>query len=106
VTARQVEDYISREAGQDLSKVFEQYLTTTMIPDFAYRVEGSTLSYHWANVVPGFAMALRVNVPGRGTLVLHPTEAWQTVEGVGPRASELAVDENFYVTAHNVGVTP
>ena len=100
VTGKQVEDYISREAGIDLSKVFAQYLTTTRIPVFEYRVQGSTLSYHWTNVVSGFDMPVRLNIPGLGTRLLHPTEAWQTLEA-SPRAGqlgELGVDENFYVT--------
>jgi len=97
VTAKQVEDYISREAGLDLSKVFAQYLTTTRIPVFESRVQGGTLSYRWTDVVPGFDMPLRVNIPGLGTRLLHPTEEWQTLEGASPRAAELTVDENFYV---------
>ena len=32
VTGRQVEDYISRPAGIDLSKVFAQYLSTPRVP--------------------------------------------------------------------------
>ncbi len=103
VTGQQVRDYISREAGTDLSKVFVQYLTTTMIPSFEYRVEGTTLSYHWANVVPGFDMPVKVNVPGLGSRVLHPAEAWQTLAVGSPQAAELVVDENFYVTARNAG---
>jgi len=104
VTGRQVEDYISREAGIDLSKVFAQYLTTTQIPVFEYRVQvaergGGMLSYHWANVVPGFDMPVRVNIPGLGTRTLRPTEAWQTLEVSSPRAAELSVDERFFVTA-------
>ena len=104
VTGRQVEDYISREAGIDLSKVFAQYLTTTQIPVFEHRVQvaergGGMLSYHWANVVPGFDMPVRLNIPGLGTRTLRPTEAWQTLEVSSPRAAELSVDERFYVTA-------
>ncbi len=102
VTGKQVEDYISREAGVDLSKVFAQYLTTTMIPEFDYKVERGVLSYRWTNVVPGFAMPVRVNVPGLGTRLLHPTERWQTLRAASPEAADLAVDENFYVTARKV----
>jgi len=98
VTGKQVQDYISRGAGLDLSKVFAQYLTTTQIPVFEYRVQGNTLSYHWTNVVTGFDMPVRVNIPGLGTRSLHPTEQWQTLDA-SPRAAELTVDENFYVTA-------
>jgi aminopeptidase N len=102
VTGRQVQDYISREAGVNLSRVFAQYLTTTMIPELQYRVEGAALSYRWANVVEGFDMPVRVNVPGLGTLVLHPTEAWQTMPVTSPNAAELVADENYYVTARNL----
>src|SRR5260370_39113344 len=63
VTGQQVQDYISREAAIDLRNVFAQYLSTTKIPVFEYRVEGSRLSYHWASVLPGFAMAIRVVIP-------------------------------------------
>jgi aminopeptidase N len=102
VTGRQVEDYISREAGTDLSKVFEQYLTTTQIPEFEFKVEGGSLSYRWANVVPGFGMPLEVNVPGLGDRLLHPTEQWQTLPVTSPDAAQLEVDENWYVTARDV----
>ena len=103
VTSRQVEEYISGRTGLDLSKVFAQYLTTTQIPEFDYKLEGTTLSYRWANVVPGFDMPLRVQLPGSGTQLLHPTEAWQALAVASPRAAELVVDENFYVTARDVG---
>jgi aminopeptidase N len=102
VTGKQVQDYISREAGIDLSRVFAQYLTTTRIPVFEYRVQNGTLSYRWSNVVPGFDMPLRVNIPGMGTRVLKVTDAWQTLGGVSAQAAELSVDENFYVTVSRV----
>jgi len=43
-------------------------------------------------------MPVRVQIPGMGTRLLRPTEAWQSLE-VSPQAGELSVDENFYVTA-------
>jgi hypothetical protein len=98
-----VQEYISREAGVDLSAVFAQYLTTTMVPAFEYQVEGTTLSYRWANVVAGFAMPVRVNIPGMGTRTLRPTAAWQTLAVPSAQAAGLVVDDNFYVTSRNVG---
>jgi aminopeptidase N len=103
VTGKQVQDFISREAGMDLSKVFAQYLTTTQIPVFEYRVRDGGLDYRWANVVSGFDMPVRVNVPGIGTRVLRPTESWQGLDVASSNAGELRVDENFYVTARIVG---
>ena len=102
VSGKQIQDYISREAGIDLSKVFAQYLTSTQIPVFEYRVQNGALSYRWTNVVPGFDMPLRVSIPGLATRVLRVREAWQTLEDVSPRAAELSVDENFYVTVSTI----
>jgi photosystem II stability/assembly factor-like uncharacterized protein len=100
VTGAQVEQYISAQSGHDFSRLFAQYLTTTRIPVFEYTRGKSTLSYHWANVVPGFNMPVRVIVaPGRSTL-LRPTEAWRTMAvPPGPSASSAVhVDEQYYVT--------
>ena len=48
-------------------------------------------------------MQVKVNVPGSGTMVLHPTEKWQTLEVASPKAAQLTVDENYYVTQKDVG---
>src|SRR3954447_8667835 len=102
VTGADIENYIARESGLDLARVFEQYLTTTTVPALEYRMESGTLSYRWADVVPGFAMPVRVVVPGLGERWLRPTESWQRLQvpaGAGTAAAELQVDENFYVAA-------
>jgi aminopeptidase N len=97
VTARQVQDYMSRQAGTDLSKVFEQYLTTTDIPVLEYRIDGASLGYRWSGTVAGFDMPVRVTLPGGVARDLRPTTAWQadTLESAG--AGELIVDPNYYV---------
>jgi hypothetical protein len=35
--------------------------------------------------------------------VLHPAEEWQTLEVTSPKAAQLTVDENYYVTQDEVG---
>jgi aminopeptidase N len=103
VTGAQVESYFSRQTGVDLSHLFAQYLTTTKLPVLEYRVADSTLSYRWANVVPGFDMPVRVTLGASGTRDLHPTEAWQTLRAPLTGASDFSVDANYYVSAKNVG---
>jgi aminopeptidase N len=93
VLGGQIEGYISHEAGIDLSKVFDQYLRTTKVPVFEYRVKGSALEYHWGNVVPGFDMPVKVRIDGGAPQFLHPTEQWQSIAG-----GTIEVDRNFYVT--------
>jgi len=105
VTGRQVEQYISEHAGIDLDKVFAQYLETTQIPVLEYKLDGSTLSYRWANVVKGFDMPVRVALSKGGYTLIHPTEAWQTVASRLSRPEEFGVDENFYVEVKNVGAS-
>jgi aminopeptidase N len=103
VTGQQVRDYISRQSGIDLSRVFQQYLETTEIPVLEYRIRGRTLSYRWANVVPGFDMPVRVTLsPGTYTLV-HPSEQWKTATVRLATPADFTVDESFYVDTRNVG---
>jgi aminopeptidase N len=97
VTGRQVQEYITVQAGVPLGKVFEQYLTTTRVPAFEYRLEGSRLSYRWADVVPGFAMPVQVRVSSDSTVRLTPTESWQTAVLPLRHPEDFAVDPNFYV---------
>jgi aminopeptidase N len=101
VTGQQVTEYISRQAGTDLSRVFQQYLTTAQVPELEYRVQGSRLSYRWANVVPGFDMPVDVTLaPGRYERI-RPTTAWQTAELRGVTPANFRVDPDFFVTARD-----
>ena len=100
IMGRQLEEYISREAGTDLSKVFDQYLRSTKIPVFEYKIDGSMLSYHWANVVPGFDMPVRIATGSGAYTRLGPTESWQTMQLPGGNQT-MRVDENFYVDVRN-----
>ncbi len=102
VTGKQIEDYISAQAGIDLTKVFDQYLRTAQVPVLEYKIEGATLSYRWADVVPGFDMPLPVTVAPDTFSVVHPTEAWQTVAVRLATAADFKVDANYYVIARSV----
>jgi aminopeptidase N len=97
VTGKQIQEYFSAHAGVDLSRVFAQYLTTTRVPTLEYRLDSSTLTYRWADVVPGFAMPIRVMVGPEQSVKLTPTEQWQTTTLALTRPDAFRVDENYYV---------
>lgn len=102
ISGRQVEDYITRESGLPLGQVFDQYLRTTMVPELEYTLDGDKLAYRWTNVVDGFAMPVRARVPGRGDVVLRPTDKW-TVDPVAVQSLDgFAVNPDFYVTSKRV----
>lgn len=100
VTGKQIEDYISEKSGIDLSKVFQQYLTTTRIPEFEYYIRRNLLHYRWNNVIPDFDMPLKVTLSGDSLSVIHPTESWQTMPAPSP--SNFKVDKAFYVIVRKV----
>ena len=98
----QIEEYMIEHTGVDLTKVFDQYLRTTMIPVLEYRIEGTTLSYRWAEVVPGFDMQVGVTLSGSDFTVIHPTEEWQTATLSSVNPADFEVDPDYYVTARDV----
>ena len=95
VTTEQIERYLSRESGLELSRFFDQYLRGTEIPVFQYQIQGNRLTYRFAKVVEGFAMPLRVQINGE-SVVLQTKGQPQVYQAAKPIES-LEVDRNFYV---------
>lgn len=96
VTTEQIEKYLSEKSDIDLSKVFDQYLRTTMIPVFEYQLEeGNTIKYRYSNIVDGFEMPLRIFVDNQPKWI-SPTEDWKT-EQVDETSDNFKVDQNFYL---------
>jgi aminopeptidase N len=102
VSSKQVEDYLSRQSGMDLSKVFDEYLRTTMVPTLEYKLEGPNLSYRWTTVVPGFAMPVKVTTSTDTYSWIRPTETWKTMPVNLSRPEDFRIDENFYVNAKDL----
>ena len=102
VTTRQIEDYITRQSGVPLARVFDQYLRTTNVPTLEYKLEGNRLSYRWTNVVKGFAMPVKVTTAPDRLDWIRPTEAWKTTTVSVNRPEDFRVDDNFYVVAKDL----
>jgi hypothetical protein len=98
VTGKQVEDYISRAAGVDLGKVFDQYLRGTQIPVFEYELQGTTLRYRWTNVVAGFDMPIKAQISRGAMTLLRPTEEWKSATVDLGDLADFRVDRDYYVT--------
>jgi aminopeptidase N len=132
VMGSQVEQYISEQAGVDLSKVFDQYLRTPDVPAFEYRIEKpqavgqrpeamgdkpqaraqrpqampdrpqATLAYRWSGVIDGFDMPLKVTVSDSVFALIHPTGSWQSMSLHLTNPDDFRVDPNFFVTVRRV----
>ncbi|HEX7980588.1 MAG TPA: M1 family metallopeptidase [Gemmatimonadaceae bacterium] len=99
VMGREIEDYITQRSGKNLRPVFDEYLRTTMVPAFEYRLRGDTLEYRWADAVPGFDMPVKATLVWPEMAWLHPTTSWQRTRVKLPNASDFRLDPNFYVVA-------
>jgi aminopeptidase N len=94
VSSKDVEAYFSKKSGKDLSKIFDQYLRTTMIPVLEYKVTGDKISYRWGSCIAGFNMPVKVS---NGTW-LHPTNEWQDITATAELMNDFKADPNFYIT--------
>ncbi len=105
VTSKQVERYFSEKAGRDFSKVFDQYLRGTQLPELECKLEQNpqtkawTLSHRWTNCVPGFDLPLRISLAGEQHWI-YPKDGWQKEDFTFKNQTgevKPVVDKNFYV---------
>jgi len=99
VNSKDVENYIIKKSGKDLSKFFDQYLRTAQIPVLEYKFEGDKLSYRWSNCIDGFNMAIKLANTGEW---LKPTTEWKQTTVAAGLKDNFAVDKNFYITPKKV----
>lgn len=93
VTTSEIENYISKASGKDLSAFFNQYLRTTSIPTLEYQREGDTLKFRYTGVVADFDMPVRIYLDGNEKWIF-PDSEWKSEEFP---ATSLEFDPNFYV---------
>ncbi|MGM0582724.1 MAG: M1 family metallopeptidase [Bacteroidota bacterium] len=101
VTTEQIENYISEAYGKPLNKVFDQYLRTTQIPTFTYRVVDNQLLYKWENTIDGFDMPIRVFINGEAEWLNPNSKTFKNLENL-PENVDILVDPNFYVAKFNL----
>jgi len=93
ITTKQIEDYISKQSGIDLTEFFNQYLRTTKIPTLEYKIENNELSYHWTNIVEKFDMPIQVIIDSKEQWIF-PKSDWKTMP---IEVDSVEVDPDFYV---------
>ncbi len=102
IDSKDVEKYIIRQSGKDLSKIFNQYLRTIQIPELEYKINGFSFSYRWANCIKGFKMPVKIFSGGLEQWIT-PEENWKTQEMADWfNENSFSVDKNFYITTKKV----
>ncbi|HRF77269.1 MAG TPA: M1 family aminopeptidase, partial [Chitinophagales bacterium] len=103
VTTAQIENYISRKAGKDFSKLFDQYLRHANIPVLEYKFQrtsaGLELNFRWVADVAGFDMPIRYISKGGKPVWVNPTTEWQllNIEGLDEKTFKWDT-RHFYFT--------
>jgi len=100
VTTKEIEDYIAKSFGLDLTAFFDQYLRDYRVPVFEYRVKDNNLLYRWSNCSPSFTMPVKIKA-GDKDIVLNPTTNLQ-IEKLESGKQDINVDSNFYVYRFNI----
>jgi aminopeptidase N len=112
VNGSQVEAYMSKQAGFDFSKVFDQYLRDVRIPNlmFMNTVVNGKLHYKlkWGNCVDGFNLPVIMQLDKDKTIKVYPnTQEYINVPTELPEnlpEMEGVFDRNIYITVAKVDV--
>ncbi|MES2416732.1 MAG: M1 family metallopeptidase [Bacteroidota bacterium] len=97
-TSAEVESYITKKSGLNLSKVFDQYLRYSHIPELEYKIDKGILSYRWITDVADFDMPVRVSLKADGYTLIKPTNNWKTIKiNEAITTDSFKADPNFYI---------
>jgi len=108
VYSSQIENYISKQAGYNYSKVFDQYLRTTQVPvlEYYFNNDKKTVFYRWTNCVKGFNLPL-VLKSQEARLKIIPSADWKNTPLNSAQAALFtpeAIEKMYYIkvteTAH------
>jgi aminopeptidase N len=106
VTTQQVEEYISKHAGYNYNKVFDQYLRTTQIPamEYYFSEDGKQVSFRYTNCVKGFDLPLTLK-NNEAKVKIIPGEGWKSI---AVKSNETALFDSasivkmYYITVTQV----
>lgn len=98
VSSKQIEAYICKKAGRDLSSFFDQYLRSATKPVLEYKLEGQKVKYRFSNCVEGFSMPVKISSVETRWLV--PTTRWKKVNL--NNLLPLTVEKDFYIDVKDV----
>ncbi|MFC7357616.1 M1 family metallopeptidase [Jejudonia soesokkakensis] len=100
ISSKQLEDYLSKETGIDLTEFWEQYLRTTMVPTLEYTIDNNKMTYRYTNIIEGFDMPVQIIEDGNEVWI-YPTANWKT-ETFSNTIDSLKVKDDFYITSEKL----
>lgn len=93
VTTKQIEEYLSKETGIDLTEFFNQYLRDVRIPTLEYEIKDNKLNYRYTQIIKNFDMPILIEID-EDVKWLYPKANWQTIS---INSNDIKIDPNFLV---------
>lgn len=91
-------DFFNQQTGIDWTRVFEQYLQKTKIPELQIRVSEQQLEVRWKCETSDFTMPVILDVKGK-KITIVPKNSWTKTAIPSENAKEAIVDSSrFYIT--------
>lgn len=106
VTGADIEEFISHYSGRDFSKIFDQYLRTTEVPELQWTVWKGKLWVRFTRCVEGFSMPVLIDVNGDSRTVVISDTWTSPAYGLKPKRTHLDADRNWYVQVKRVTAKP
>ena len=98
VTTSQIENYISKKTGYDLTAFFNQYLRDARIPVLEFKMNNNVLSFRYTGIVEDFDMPVKVLV-NKDPLWIFPKAEWKEKRFKDPLQS-LSLVADFLVDGY------
>ena len=95
VTTQQIESFLSKESGIDLTEFFNQYLRSIKVPTLEYSIKKKALKYRWTNIVEGFDMPIQIKINDEEKW-LFPKAKCETLS-IDSKIKSFEIDADFYV---------
>lgn len=93
-----IENYISKQSGIDLSKIFSQYIQHTNIPTLELRWENGKLYGRWIADVAGFDMPIKIGFLDKEYNFFKLSSHFKEIDLEGVNPDNIQVDTyNYYI---------
>lgn len=98
--SRAVEAYINEQSGINFNKVYEQYLSTTQIPQLSYYFDGKKVCMRWDSCISGFNMPLVLKKSDTIKRIKPVTEKW--FKSKSKYFDAKWIEDNYYIRLKEV----
>ncbi len=95
ISSKQLEEYIGKKKGVDLTEFWNQYLRTTKIPKVEYKISKNKITFRYVDIVEKFDMPVIAIINGKEEWIF-PTAEWKTKEFANEIIS-ANIKKDFYV---------